>query len=237
MGGRLVISFFSADDLQTLLDSMRVEDERAVVGPVFNGTEGSDEPAPVRDASVATHVDTPLQAAPDVAVVEGDAQQAVWEDVEPADEAVDDEPASAHFFATEEAGTVSHDDAPSAGPDTLPGQEEQAVADDMPAVQEEPALEEVLQEGAAERSAQPVDTLLQTLAAPDTLRTDDEAVADAVAAGVDAPADEPEREEGIGAVAPSPERPMPEPASAPTKPASAAQTDESDLYSIRNFSI
>lgn len=35
VGGRLVISFFSAQDLQALLDSMRVDDERAVVPNVF----------------------------------------------------------------------------------------------------------------------------------------------------------------------------------------------------------
>lgn len=33
VGGRLVISFFSAEDLQGLLDAMRVEDERAMVSP------------------------------------------------------------------------------------------------------------------------------------------------------------------------------------------------------------
>lgn len=37
VGGRLVISFFSAQDLQTLLDTIRVEDERAVATQVFNG--------------------------------------------------------------------------------------------------------------------------------------------------------------------------------------------------------
>jgi hypothetical protein len=37
VGGRLVISFFSAQDLQTLLDTMRVEDERAIATHVFNG--------------------------------------------------------------------------------------------------------------------------------------------------------------------------------------------------------
>ena len=37
VGGRLVISFFSAEDLQTLLDSMKVADERAQLGAAFNG--------------------------------------------------------------------------------------------------------------------------------------------------------------------------------------------------------
>lgn len=44
VGGRVVISFFSADDLQTLLDSMRVEEEAAAAGKeVFNGTNNMAE--------------------------------------------------------------------------------------------------------------------------------------------------------------------------------------------------
>ncbi len=37
VGGRLVISFFSADDLHALLDSMRVQSESAGMSEVFNG--------------------------------------------------------------------------------------------------------------------------------------------------------------------------------------------------------
>jgi len=36
-GGRVVISFFNADDLQTLLESMRVDREGSELGEVFNG--------------------------------------------------------------------------------------------------------------------------------------------------------------------------------------------------------
>jgi hypothetical protein len=37
VGGRLVISFFSAGDLQELLNSMRVQEEGTTIGTVFDG--------------------------------------------------------------------------------------------------------------------------------------------------------------------------------------------------------
>lgn len=45
VGGRVVISFFSATDLHALLDSMRVQGEPTMVGDVFNGVPAT--PAPV----------------------------------------------------------------------------------------------------------------------------------------------------------------------------------------------
>lgn len=75
VGGRLVISFFSAQDLQALLDSMRVDDERAVVPNVFANAE----------QSVASTGD--LQA--EVLVTESASDIEEYEQI---DEAVDDVP-------------------------------------------------------------------------------------------------------------------------------------------------
>jgi ParB family chromosome partitioning protein len=79
VGGRLVISFFSADDLQALLESMRMEEERTEVTDVFDGTlaeEGVQQgavphPEDVQPETVASQESVEeVAATPEVFVVE-----------------------------------------------------------------------------------------------------------------------------------------------------------------------
>ncbi len=95
VGGRLVISFFSAQDLQALLDSMRVDDERAIVPDVFTAAEQNvastgdlQAERPASDADVSTEFD--------------DSSDESIDDVPPADRLQEEEDAESASVAQED---------------------------------------------------------------------------------------------------------------------------------------
>ncbi len=185
VGGRLVISFFSAQDLQSLLDSMRVDDERAIVPNVFSGVP----------QSVASTGD-----------LVADESFAVTEEVEEdelLDEAVDDVPT---VDRPEEQDLESFQPIVEADPQTQPRQQSEGIFDSFLR-----SIGSMQERSNAVPSEPTVASSMQEQKPP-------------VAATVVA----------------SSERPLPEAAGIPpmARPVvEQKQEDDTDLYSIRNFSI
>lgn len=220
VGGRLVISFFSAEDLQALMDAMRVDDERAVVNTDLFKAAQAQEVESVMDSLEVTEMSQ--QASPAslyTADVPTEEPVVTLSSDTPAipefDEAVDEVPAVE--VADEAVQVESSPDLKTSGTALIPDSEE------LPKEQELSAFETFLRALTGHGAEQKT--------------TSEEPVAHAVAQ---------QTENIAGAVEPSPARPMPEPTPEPIEIDTTTlceeskeekKEDDADLYSIRNFSI
>jgi hypothetical protein len=189
VGGRLVISFFSAQDLQALLDSMRVTDERAMVPTVFAQN----------DQMVASTGD---MRAPELVLAQ---------ELSDAMDAEPDDTLSEEFLPS--VGPMEEDEAQVRSLDGL-SEEEKQTPDTAP-----PPRESIF------------DAFIQSFTTPERTPTEDPFVN-----GMGVREAMPEVKPTIG-VTPTPTRPMPE--VLPKTPVAEDEKtdDDTDLYSVRNFSI
>lgn len=217
VGGRLVISFFSADDLQALLDSMRVVDERAIASSVFDGTDVTSAIQAVERA-----VNVP---APDEVLVD----EEVYSDDMTVADAVSSPMDSFEAVPEEE---VVVDTTSTFGAPLLSETEERILAmREGERFESTPA--ESVGEGvkSEELPSKPnvfdsiMSAFIDTPARTDTVQAEEPVQLFTMV-------DEPR-------VEPSPSRPIPEihPTSKPMPPYEEKKDDDTELYSIRNFSI
>ena len=210
VGGRLVISFFSAEDLQALMDAMKVEDERAVITSAMFAAAQAEQAKQTAEPQPAA---APTEAGADGAV-SGSAHM-VEEEPAPSSAPIESSP-EGPLMREEQQGAEEHP-------------REQAVEKSSETVDET-----VAEEQPKEEEVSAFETFLRALTGHGDKKED------GTAAPAEAPAEGTERVEPTGVVEPSSERPMPESAPESTpEPAQTEEKKEedADLYSIRNFSI
>jgi len=233
VGGRLVISFFSAEDLQALMDTMRVEDERAVVNTDLFKSAQLQEAVPAEDQVEVVRVfeeavspSTPPVEVPNVEVSNVEVPNVeVSTDLEETIVAPE-KSRNVNVSANEEVVVVES-----------PVEEVQAEVTESSVENTTEAQAELPEAQPKEEELSAFETFMRAL----TGQTSEQKDASEERPTVDEQV--PAQPESV--VSPSPERPMPEetpvqPVEVPEvteTPKEEKKDDDTDLYSIRNFSI